>query len=140
MIEINLIYIYTYIYIYSYNWSFIQWHLRRLTCTKNNQLKNCVTSSIIKKWTIKLLFRNSRICKHETNCKNPPPLLFYVDVINVWSLCYGKCIKMVTLLLNFCQFLKLLTFSSSDISVIGHSELLALIFFLISCVHTVIPL
>ena len=44
------------------------------------------------KWTTKLLLKNCRICKHEANYKNLSPPLFYVDVINVWSLCYGKCI------------------------------------------------
>ena len=47
---------------------------------------------------------------------------------------------MVPLLLSFYQFLKLLTFSSSDISVIMYPGRLVLIFFLISCVNTVIPL
>ena len=37
------------------------------------------------KWTIDLLFKNNRICKHVTNFKtSPPPLL--TDVINVWTL------------------------------------------------------
>ena len=36
------------------------------------------------KWTINLLFKNNRICKHVTNLKTPL-LHFHVDVINVCS-------------------------------------------------------
>ena len=76
----------------------------------------------------KLLFKNNRICKHEKNCKSPSPPPFYVDVINVCSLCYGKCImemkhgpsviKIFEISFQLdsytIQFLKLLTFSPSD--------------------------
>ena len=91
----------------------------------------------------KLLFRNSWIYKIWAKLQKPTPIPFCMDVVNVWSLGYGKYmtrLKMIPLLLDFCQSLKLLAFSFSDISVIGHSELLVLIFFFISCINTVIPL
>ena len=39
----------------------------------------------LQNWTIDMLFKNNRICKHVTNFKTSwPP--FCVDIINVWSL------------------------------------------------------
>ena len=47
------------------------------------------------KWTTDLLFKNSRIRKHVSNFKTPPPLpsTFHVDLINAWSLksCLPQC-------------------------------------------------
>ena len=78
------------------------------------KITNCaVTPLIIQKLTIKLvLFRNSGICKHETNYKNPPPppTPFYVDVIN------GPYAMVNFFFLRFV------------INVVGYSELLVLIF------------
>ena len=73
------------------NWSFIHNHLRGLILI-STKVTSCVTAipppppptRYPPKWTIKLLFKNSRICKHETKYKTPPyPSLFYVDAINM---------------------------------------------------------
>ena len=59
------------------------------------------------KWTIDLLSKNKRICKHVTVLRLPPPprLSLYVDVINIWSLCvccdldFFSYFKKITILL-----------------------------------------
>ena len=58
------------------------------------------------KWTVKRLLKNSRNCKHVTNFKTPPPPPFYVDVLNVCSLCYGKSITQMKDDPSFIKFLK----------------------------------
>ena len=58
---------------------------------------------------MKLLVKNNRICKYEKNLrkeKDPTPSPFYVVVVNVRSLCYGKCITQMKDGPSIIKFLK----------------------------------
>ena len=59
-------------------------------------------------WTVKLLFKNSRIHKHMTNFKTHALPRFYVDIINVCSLCYGKWMRQVKDVKDGTCFMKFL--------------------------------
>ena len=59
-------------------------------------------------WTVKLLFKNSRIHKHMTNFKTHPIPRFYVDIINVCSICYGKWMRQVKDVKDGTCFMKFL--------------------------------
>ena len=52
------------------------------TSTKNDQFYDLPPTPYPQKWTMDLLFKNNRICKHRTSYKIP----FREDVINVWFL------------------------------------------------------
>ena len=78
-------------------------HPRGLTSSKSDQL--CDPHPLSTKMNRKL-FKNNRICKHEKNYKTPSPPTFYVDVINVWSLYYGKCITQMKDGPSVIKFLK----------------------------------
>ena len=60
------------------------------------------------KWTVKLccLSTNSRIHKHMTNFKTYPLPPFNISIINIYSLCYGKCMIQVKDGPSFNKFLK----------------------------------
>ena len=104
-------------------------HLRGLTSTKYNQL-NCVTLHPL---CAKINNNETLVCLEKVEFANMRQITrphYHPLRSCVCHKCvsYGKCITQIkddlsAVLLNFCQFLKLLTFSSS-----GYSELLVIFF------------
>ena len=89
----------------AHNWSFK--HLKWSDIHKKRPIVPPPTP-YPQKWTVKLccLSTSSRIYKHMTNFKTYPIPPFNIDIINVYSLCYGKYITQVKDGPSFIKFLK----------------------------------